>query len=104
MGAGVGDTPAMVSLVLLGGFGAVIQSTRFLEKGVYQVYRTPARLVRADLDQILVMGHPRGELVILRLGHPLQERLQMLPRRMRSQGLQPLGLLPGEVVGQQVGR
>lgn len=94
----------MVSLVLLGGFGAVIQLARFLEKSVHQVYCPPARLVRADLNQILVVGQARGELVILRLRHPLQQGLQVLPRRMRSQGLQPLGLLQGEAVGQRGGR
>ena len=94
----------MVSLVLLGGFGAVIQLARFLEKSVYQVHHAPARLVRADLYEILVMRQPRPELVVLSLRHPLQEGLQVLPLRPCSQGRQPLGLLQGEAVGQRRGR
>lgn len=94
----------MVSLVLLGGFGAVIQVARFLEKSVYQVDSTSARLVHADLNEIVVVGQPRSELVILRLGHPLQEALHLLPLGVLPHPLEPLGLLRGEVVGQQGGR
>jgi hypothetical protein len=94
----------MLSLVLLGGFGAVILSTRFLEKGIDQVYGSPARLVRADLNEILIMGQALTELVILRLGHPLQEALHLFPLGVRPHRRQALGLLRGEAVGQQRGR
>lgn len=94
----------MVSLVLLGRFGAVILSTRFLEKGVYQLHGSASRLVHTDLNQILIVRKPLGQLVILRLGHPLQEAVHLLPLGVRPHRRQPPAFLRGEVVGQRVDR
>jgi hypothetical protein len=104
VGAAVEDGAAVVDGVL----GCVsfpsMSLVCLLDKGVYQVHRTAGRLVRADRREILLVGQSRPQLVVLRLGYPLQQGPEVLPLGVRPQDPQRFHFLEGGAVGQRGGR
>ena len=99
-----GDAPPVVSFGGVGCVGSGMVLVRLRDEGVYQVHHAACGLVGSARAEILFILKTLAQSVILRLRHPLQEDLQMLPCRMGPELLEPAHLLQGGVVGQRGGR
>jgi hypothetical protein len=74
------------------------------DEGVYQIHGTAACLIGTALREVLVVGKGLSKSVILRLGYPLQQGLQVLPCLVRPETPKRLHFLEGGAEGQRVGR
>lgn len=86
------------------GFGAVMGRVSLFDEEVYQLDESLCGLVGAALREILFIDKTCAQLVILMLGYPLPERLQVLVVRARHQGPEVRHLLQGGIEGQRWGR
>lgn len=104
MGGAVGDGLGVVSAVLFGVSFSGIFVVGLCDEGVYQIHSPARRLIGAALGQVLVVGECLSQPVIFRLGHPLQEGLQVVPCRMGPEVLERRHFPVGGAEGQRVGR
>lgn len=91
--------PSVLGVVSFSGMNRV----RFLDEGVYQINCTAGALVCATLRQVLLVGEGLRQPVILRLGHPLQQRRQGLPLGVPPEELEAAHFLGGGIEGQRRG-